>query len=281
VPALTTADGRALSYTRLGSGQALVCHPGGPGIPPAIFGDLAGLDRELELILLSPRGVDDSDPADTYDLEDYAADLEELRAHLGLDAFDLFGHSAGGFMSMTYAATYPERVRRLVLCGSFARFSDESREAFGRFLAEREHDSRFADAVAARREREENPPEDERELGLLALRGLPLLFGRYGEKEQAFLERLATSGGGYYLPALTYFNERVAPTFDLRPLLPKITAETLVLTGELDPWGAGAAAELESLIPDARVVVLPELGHMPWVEDPERFHSAVLSFLLS
>jgi len=182
---------------------------------------------------------------------------------------------------MTYAARYPERVRRLILCGSFARFSDESREAFGRFLAEREHDSRFADAVAARREREENPPEDERELGLLALRGLPLLFGRYGEKEQAFLERLATSGGGYYLPALTYFNERVAPTFDLRPLLLKITAETLVLTGELDPWGAGAAAELESLIPDARVVVLPELGHMPWVEDPERFHSAVLSFLLS
>ncbi|HEY7149302.1 MAG TPA: alpha/beta hydrolase [Gaiellaceae bacterium] len=279
MPSLETADGRALSYTKLGSGEPLVCHPGGPGIPVAIFDDLAGLDRDLELILLSPRGVDDSDPAATYELEDYAADLEELRAHLGLEAFDLFGHSAGGFMSMVYAATRPERVKRLVLCGSLPRFSDESREAFGRFLDERESDPQFAEAVAARRAREEDPPEDEAELARLALLGLPLLFGRYGEKERAFVQRAAESGGGYHLPALVYFNERVAPTFDLRPLLPWITAPTLVLTGELDPWGLGGAAELESLIPDARVVVLDQVGHMPWVEDPERFRSEVLSFL--
>ena len=279
VPALTTTDGRTLAYLELGDGPALVCHPGGPGIPAEIFVDLAGLDEELRLILLNPRGVDGSDPAETYEPEDYAADLEELRAHLGLDAIDLFGHSAGGIMSMVYAATYPARVRRLVLCGTFARFSDESREAFGRFLAERENDPRFADAVAARRLREESPPDDPEELGLLALRGLPLLFGRYGEKEQAFLERAAAAGVGYHVPALTYFNERVAPTLDLRPLLPRIEARTLVLTGELDPWGAGAAPELESLIPDARVVVMPEVGHMPWVEEPEGFRSAILEFL--
>lgn len=248
-------------------------------MPAAVFEDLAGLDRDRTLVLLNPRGVEGSDPAATYELEDYAADLEELRAHLGHEEIDLFGHSAGGFMSMTYAATYPERVDRLVLCGSFARFSEESREAFGRFLAERESDPRFAEAVAARREREENPPEDEEELARLALLGLPLLFGRYGEREQAFIQRAAQSGGGFHLPALTYFNERVAPTFDLRPLLPRITARTLVITGELDPWGAGAASELESLIPDARVVVLPEVGHMPWVEDPKRFRHEVLAFL--
>jgi pimeloyl-ACP methyl ester carboxylesterase len=182
-------------------------------------------------------------------------------------------------MSMVYAATYPARVRRLVLCGTFARFSAESREAFGRFLAERENDPRFADAVAARRLREESPPDDPEELGLLALRGLPLLFGRYGEREQAFLERAAAAGTGYHVPALTYFNERVAPTLDLRPLLPRIEARTLVLTGELDPWGAWAASELESLIPNARVVVMPEVGHMPWVEEPEGFRRAILEFL--
>lgn len=248
-------------------------------MPAAIFDDLAGLDRDFRLVLLSPRGVEASDPAATYELEDYATDLEELRERLALESFDLFGHSAGGFMAMTYAATRPDRVRRLVLCGTFTRFSDESREAFGRFLAERESDPRFAEAVAARRAREENPPEDEDELARLALLGLPLLFGRYGDREQAFVARAAEASGGYHLPALTYFNEHVAPTFDLRPLLPRIQARTLVLTGELDPWGAGAAPELESLIPDARVVVLPEVGHMPWIEDPERFRAEILSFL--
>jgi proline iminopeptidase len=279
VPSLTTQDGRTLSYRELGAGRPLICHPGGPGIPAAIFDDLAGLDRDFQLVLLSPRGVEGSDPAETYELEDYADDLEELRDHLGLDAFDLFGHSAGGFMSMTYAASQPERVSRLVLCGSFARFSDELQAALGKFLAERESDPRFAEAVAARRAREESPPESEEELARLALLGLPLLFGQYGEKEQAFIARAAASSGGYHMPALTYFNERVVPRFDLRPLLPKIKARTLVLTGELDPWGTSAAKELESLIPDARVVVLPEVGHMPWVEGPERFRRELLAFL--
>ena len=279
MPSLTTKDGRTLSYRELGAGPPLICPPGGPGLPAAIFDDLAGLDRDFRLFLLSPRGVEGSDPAETYELEDYADDLEELREHLGLDAFDLFGHSAGGFMSMTYAAARPERVSRLVLCGSFARFSNEWRAAFGKFLAERESDPRFAEAVAARRAREESPPESEEELARLALLGLPLLFGRYGEKEQAFVQRAVASSGGYHLPALTYFNERVEPTFDLRPLLPKIRAPTLVLTGELDPWGATATRELESLIPHARVVVMPEVGHMPWVEDPERFRRELLDFL--
>ena len=31
--------------------------------------------------------------------------------------------------------------------------------------------------------------------------------------------------------------------------------------------------------PDARVVVMPEVGHMPWVEEPEGFRSAMLEFL--
>jgi pimeloyl-ACP methyl ester carboxylesterase len=140
VAALTTADGRKLTYRELGDGPLLVCHPGGPGIPALIFDDLAGLDRDRTLIELDPRGVGDSDPAETYRLEDHAADLDELRAHLGLETIDLFGHSAGGFMSIVYAATCPMRVRKLVLCGTFARFTDESREIFGRFLAERESD---------------------------------------------------------------------------------------------------------------------------------------------
>jgi pimeloyl-ACP methyl ester carboxylesterase len=279
VPALTTTDGRTLSYLELGSGPALICHPGGPGIAAAIFGDLGRLDRDRTLIELNPRGVADSSPAHTYTLEDHAADLEELREHLGLETVDLFGHSAGGFMSIMYAATYPARVRRLVLCGTFTRFSEDSREAFELFLAERESDPRFADAVAARRERETSPPADPAELALLALRGLPLLFGRYGEHERAFLDRAATSGVGFSVHPLQYFNEQVAQTMDLRPRLPQIEAPTLVITGEIDPWGAGAVPELESGIPDARVVVMPGIGHMPWVEEADGFRSALLEFL--
>jgi pimeloyl-ACP methyl ester carboxylesterase len=279
MPAFTTADGRTLAYRRLGVGPVLVCHPGGPGAPAELFADLGGLDRDRTLVQLSPRGVGKSDLAETYGLEDYTADLDELRAHLELKQMDLFGHSAGGFVSMVYASTHPSRVRKVVLSGTFARFSDEFRAAFERFLAEREDDPRFADAVAARRKREEDPPDDEEELGALALRGLPLLFGRYGEPEQALIDGLIAEGATFHTPALRYFNERVAPTFDLRPLLGEIEAPTLVITGELDPWGAGAAPELGLLIGGAKVVILPGVGHMPWIEDPRRFRAELVEFL--
>jgi len=280
VPAFTTVEGRTLAFTQAGDGPPLVCHPGGPGLSALFFGDFAALDSDLRLILLSPRGVDDSDPADSYRLEDYASDLDELRTHLELDRMDLFGHSAGGFVSIVYAATYPERVGKLVLCGSFARFTDEFRAGFGRFLAERERDPRFADAVAARRRRTEHPDLGGEELARLAVESIPLLFGRFDAKEEAFFSRAVASGGSYHLPALQHFNRDIEPTMDLRPELERIEAPTLVLTGDLDIWGAGAADELAAHLRDGQVHVLPGVGHMPWIEDPDSFRKALLEFLI-
>ena len=79
---LTTADGRTLAYERRGSGPMLVCHPGGPGFAGAELGDLGGLSSSRTLALVDPRGTGGSDPAPGYSLDGYAADLDELRAHL-------------------------------------------------------------------------------------------------------------------------------------------------------------------------------------------------------
>src|SRR5437879_4873637 len=122
-----TADGRTLSYRREGSGPLLVCHPGGPGFSSRYFGDLAGLGASFTLVLLNPRGTEGSDrPPDrrAYATDDYVADLEELRAHLGLEQMHLLGHSHGGVVAQAYAAAYPDRVERLVLASTLARFAD-------------------------------------------------------------------------------------------------------------------------------------------------------------
>ena len=127
---LTTPDGRTLAYTRAGSGPVLVCHPGGPGCSGRYFGTLGGLDREVSLIRLDPRGSGGSDrPSDGgYGLEAYAADLDALRAHFGVERLDLLGHSHGGFVAITYAARYTERIGRLVLVGTLTRFGAERSE---------------------------------------------------------------------------------------------------------------------------------------------------------
>jgi len=73
VEGLTASDGRRLAYTRTGSGPTLVCHGGGPGFSSLYLGNLGGLDEDLELVLLDPRGTGGSDrPSDAraYAIDD-------------------------------------------------------------------------------------------------------------------------------------------------------------------------------------------------------------------
>ena len=127
-----TRDGRTLTYRRTGSGPMLVCHPGGPGFSSRYFADFAGLGDAFTLALLNPRGTAGSDrPADAraYATEDYVADLDEFREHLGLERMLLLGHSHGGVVAQAYAAAHPDRVERLVLASTLARFQAEQAAA--------------------------------------------------------------------------------------------------------------------------------------------------------
>jgi len=74
----TTADGRKLTYRRMGTGPTMVCHPGGPGFSSSYFADLAGLWERFTLVMLNPRGTGGSDrPSDprAYQIDDYVADV--------------------------------------------------------------------------------------------------------------------------------------------------------------------------------------------------------------
>src|SRR4051794_29846461 len=97
-----------IAYERRGRGPLLLCHPGGPGFSGREFGDFAGLDSRRTLLLLHPRGTKESGPADSYDLDGYVADLEELRDELGEEQIDLLGFSHGGMVAAAYAAAYPD-----------------------------------------------------------------------------------------------------------------------------------------------------------------------------
>ena len=278
---LTTADGRRLAYRRTGEGPTLVCHGGGPGFSGLYLADLGGLDQELELVLLDPRGTGASErPADprAYAVSDYTADLEDLREHLGLERMSLLGHSHGGVVAMDYAATHPDRVERLILASTLPRWATEQEAAMEAAIEACADEPWYADAKAALEDEQAGRFESDEELGELGLREFPFYFARFGDDERAYLELLSQE-----LPnadALLLFNREIFETFDMRPELAKITAPTLVITGEEDfITGPPCALEIADGIAHAETVVLPGVGHFIFVEGPEAFRDAVLSFL--
>ena len=275
-----TADGRVLSYRREGAGPLLVCHPGGPGFSARYFGDLAGLGAHFTLAMLNPRGSEGSDrPSDhrAYETSDYVSDLDELRAHLGLEQMLLLGHSHGGVVAAAYAAAHPARVKRLVLASTLARFAAEQQAAMQADMDAKAGEPWYEDAKAALDDEQEGRFETDEELAALALREFPFYFARYDEAGEAYLETL--KGEIPVAEALLLFNNEIFSSFDLRPELPRITAPSLVITGEADFITGPVCASDFDTIPNRKTVVLPDCGHFIFIEAPDRFRDEVAQFL--
>ena len=280
MPSLRTADGRTLAWREAGSGPPLLCHPGGPGSSSRYYGDLSELAAERTLLLLDPRGTGESDPpADpaAYDLADYAADIEAVRAHAGVGRLDLLGHSHGGFVAMTWAARYPESVGRLVLASTAPRFTDAIRAARRARAASHEGRPYYEDAMEAARLRAEGRYETDEELTELYRRE-GMLDGPVGVDPTPVLDVLVRAGDN--ADAVGHFNSAIAARMDHRPALAGIRAPVLVITGSEDIFLSGSH-EIADALPGATLVILPGADHFPYLEPGhvEPWARAVLDFL--
>jgi len=281
VPSLTTADGRTLHWSERGSGEPLLCHPGGPGSSARYFGDLAELAEKRSLLLLDPRGTGASDrPADpsAYDLADYAADVETVREYIGCERLDLLGHSHGGFVAMAWAGAHPDRVGRLILASTAPRFTDAIRAARMKRVAEHRGQPYFEDAMAALQAHQAGEYETDEELADLYRRE-SVLFAQPGADLSEHYGALVPAGTN--ADALRHFNDHVAGGMDLRADLAGVDAPTLVITGDIDAMAAPAADELLEALPNGTLAIIEGADHFPFLEAEHRpqWSRAVLDFL--
>lgn len=279
---LTSYDGTELAYRVTGDGGAppLVCLPGGPGRAAAYLEDLGGLGAHRTLIPPDTRGSGASAmPADlaTCRVDRLVADVEALRGHLGLETFDLLGHSAGGSLAQLYAAAHPERLRRLVLVTpSFASIGLPSDTGAEEVLRSRAAEPWYARALPAYR-----AVKAARSFGEAAPHRLafePLMYGRWDAAARA---HAAADPAQRSLPVSEAFYAGYAPdTEALAARLARLAAPVLLLAGEHDLWPtAAAAARAAGVFPDAELTVLPGAGHYPWLDDAAAFAAAVTGFL--
>ncbi len=280
MPSFASYDGSSLAYTSEGSGPPLLCLPGGPGRAGAYLEDLGGLTADRTVGVLDARATGRSEvPADPASLrfDRLALDVEALREHLGLDAADVLGHSAGTLVAQAWAAAHPERVRSLILVTPVARLQGGTRSDTSAIRAARADEPWYADAAEAQRALEEGAPPAQQQALVRATR--PFFYGRWDERTQA---HAATADRQSSRRAeLGFWSE--TDEVDVAALvagLRQVTAPVLVLGGERDALtGVDAVHEVAASFPAAETVVLPRAGHFPWVDEPDAFRTTVAAFL--
>lgn len=117
MPKFKTSDGLQLFYTDEGTGKPILCLPGLTRSGDDFEFAKPHLSQYRVLTLdFRGRGQSDHDPVYmNYNIPREALDVIELLDHLGLECTALLGTSRGGLVSMTLAATQPERLTAVIL----------------------------------------------------------------------------------------------------------------------------------------------------------------------
>ncbi len=229
--------------------------------------ELAALGRTI-----APDLRGHGDASETRDLARFAfgelvEDLEALVAALGLERFDLLGHSFGGMVALRYTLAHPESVASLV-CMNTAPFgpADFGPEAFEKAgsIAEARGMAFLQERVEAAARRNPNPSPSDRMTERWADLYWPHQRRRYRAMQPAAYRALGVA---------------MVEQTPLVPRLGEIGCPTSVIVGDQDvEFLAGADALVEG-IPGARHTLIPEAGHHPHMENPDAWMQAIRAHL--
>ncbi len=208
------------------------------------------------------RHVREADPA-AFTLD---GALGLISAAGGADPAPVLGYSMGGRLALAYAVRHPERVSHLILESASPGLETESDRA----------DRRASDEALAMRLETEGI-----EAFMELWKALPIFGSQRAlpqEVRAALQARRLLNDPGSLAAALRGLGTGVLPSYwgDLA----KLQVPTLIVVGELDDKFVGIGKKVASLLPDARLAVVPGAGHAVHLERPDAWQEAVLGLLL-
>lgn len=249
-----------LSFRSQGTGPVVIFLHGLLGSSKAWAFQFAGLSADYHVAAWDAPGYGASTPVDA-DIDAYVRVLHAFIGRYGDTRVALVGHSMGGTVASRYAALYPEKIACLVLScthpGYGAPASAPASEKLEKRLRELTQIGR--EAYGRNRARD-----------LLPFPDTPAAVLSYAAQIAA-----ETNPEGLRRAS------RMLQLADNRPLLPKITRPTLVLTGEKDQVvQPQLKADLLSLVPFTRHIDMPGLAHAPYFQAPDYYNGLLRDFLL-
>jgi len=211
-----------------------------------------------------------SKPIIPYNFHDMALNSRKLLQSLGISKVTIVGHSMGGMLSARFAASFPDITERAVIYDPigltdprYERPWRSADEAYKASMAQT-NDQRWQGFYANIRRYFPSPgawkPEYEKYVRILYA---PTLSGDW--------PRLAMVRAIYqqmlYLDPVVYD-------------WPKIKVKTLVIGGEKDTADFPAQAKhIADSIPGAKLMIIPNAGHVPHLEVPDIFYKELLAFV--
>ncbi len=265
-----TVNGAKIWYEVFGEGEPmLTIH--GSGFGHDNFASVAPLwAKDFQVIWYDMRGYGLSDrPNQHYDMEVWADDGVGLLDHLEIEKAHINGTSMGGMIAIKLAAKYPDRVLGLVLNCAMAKLDYASKINFRSHASIAEREGMGSLALAS----------------ICAVQACSYnhLDGPEGPKTVEFIRSILEKNNNVeiFTGACQAMIE-----MDLTEDLDKITAPTLVYTGDRDimtpvdpgPTGVGSRG-IADRIQNARLVLMPGLSHTTMVEAPEESVALVTEFL--
>lgn len=267
-----------LHIVERGSGYPLILLHGGPGLDHHMFGDyLDALTDEFRLILVDQRaqGLSDMCPSETWSLEQMAKDVKSLADAMDLEKYALLGHSYGAFVTLQNAVDFPGAAAQTIVSSGLPS---------AKYLASVWKNLEMFEPLELRQqvtnswEREKSVQTREEVDGLLHDQ-LPFQFGNPLDPRIAEFEQ-RTAGGINSPEVLRFFANADYGGIEVEDKLNLVTQPVLVLTGRGDRTCVveGAQTMAEGL-PDAKLVVFENSGHMTYVEENEKYVQTVREFL--
>jgi pimeloyl-ACP methyl ester carboxylesterase len=269
MPHVTTDDGIKLYYEETGSGAPIMFVHEFAGDYRSYESQVRYFSRAYRCIVFNARGYPPSDvPGDVerYSQDRARDDIRAVLDALHIDKAHIVGLSMGGFATLHFGFTYPERARSLVVAGCGYGASPDKRQ---QFVDETEAAALRFEAIGMAKAAE----------GYALAPSRVQLQNKDPHGWREFADQLAQHSTAGSALTMRGVQKRRPSLFDLVDKIKTITAPTLVLAGDEDFPCLEPALLLKRTVQTAALVVLPNTGHTINLEEPALFNQLVGEFL--
>ena len=264
------SDGYQLNVESAGDGAPMIVLHGGGVTHRSFLPYLEPLHEDFRVLYVDQRGQGASEPADpaTLSVDVLARDVDLLAEALQLEHFAVLGHSFGAFIATEHAVEAGTAFAYVISGGS-----DSSDTLMADVEASLEAMGEAGGPIAASWEHEETVATEEELRELLRVQ-MPFHF--HGEPPAGYGDDAVGSA-----EVVRHFARVGWGDFDFRPKLGDVAKPALIIVGEHDRTTTPRAARvLHDGIANSELVVVPEAGHMSFVEQQDVYIEAVRTFLL-